>query len=533
MYVEHLLKDESLGLRPLWATDELLEREISGVTATDLENPARFVGPGEAVLSGLVWWVPEGGEARAERFVSALRTAGAAVLLAGEETHGSVPDELVGACVRHGIPVAAVPAHVMFRTITDTVYLHRWGELGRHQALPENVRDELSRLVAQDAGPDAVLAAAFAHVEGAVAHLLTATGRTVAARGADPMEPRAAARLPDGDTGVTVPVEADSASPYERWHLHLPDPRAAPPGMLREIAAVLGRCQESWLRRRAAAHRTADELGVLLARTGTDASVASGAHACGLPAEGSYRVIVADVRSDAVVSAEGALAEALAHVVGGSAVPGKAAVGRLPDGAAFAVVPEPDDVEGGGAFSEALGEAWSLLAACEPTSVLHAGISSCASVQGLRGGLAEARYALASARTTAPGSSALTDAAALTGLETLLTGIPVEVRTAFSRTVLGPLLEPATASGADLLQTLRTFLACDGSWARTAEAMHLHVNTVHYRVRRIEHFTRRDLSRLTDRLDLWTALQCRTGDAGPREALGASGRRARTVRGGS
>ncbi|MFE2056539.1 helix-turn-helix domain-containing protein [Streptomyces sp. NPDC059446] len=524
MYVEHLLRDESLGLRLLWATDELLEREISGVTATDLEDPARFVGPGEAVLSGLVWWLPDGGEARAERFVCALRASGAAILLAGEETHGSVPDQLVEACVRHGVPVAAVPAHIIFRAVTDTVYLHRWGELGRHHALPENVRIRLGALVTQDAGPEAVLAAAFAHLDGTEARVVTSAGRTVAATGGDAAVTRAAVEPPSGGSGVAVPIEADSASPYERWHLHLPDPRAAPPRMLGEIAAILGRCQEGLLRRRAVAHRTADELGALLARTAADASVASGLRACGLTAEGPYRVIVAEVRSEHAVPAEGVLAEALAH--GG---PSGAAVGRLPDGLAFAVVGGTGDGEQGDTVSEVLGAAWPLLAACEPSALLYAGVSSSvAGPRGLGGGLAEARYALASARTTAPEASALVDAATLTSLDTLLTGIPEEVRTAYSRTVLGPLLEPATASGADLLETLRTFLACDGSWARAAEALHLHVNTVHYRVRRIEYFTGRDLSRLADRLDLWTALRCRT-DGMDHPPTPVSGRRVRTA----
>ncbi|MFI6406360.1 helix-turn-helix domain-containing protein [Streptomyces sp. NPDC050548] len=64
-----------------------------------------------------------------------------------------------------------------------------------------------------------------------------------------------------------------------------------------------------------------------------------------------------------------------------------------------------------------------------------------------------------------------------------------------------------------LLGILETFLACDGSWARTAEALHQHVNSVHYRIGRIECFTGRDLSRLYDRLDLWAALLCRTDSA--------------------
>ncbi|MFJ9247423.1 PucR family transcriptional regulator [Streptomyces sp. NPDC101776] len=102
----------------------------------------------------------------------------------------------------------------------------------------------------------------------------------------------------------------------------------------------------------------------------------------------------------------------------------------------------------------------------------------------------------------------LTDASALTGLDALLTGVPAEVRTAYSRAVLGEL-----RSNAVLLETLETFLACDGSWARAAEALHLHVNSVHYRIGRIEHFTGRDLSRLYDRLDLWAALLCRADSA--------------------
>ncbi|MGG7572368.1 PucR family transcriptional regulator [Streptomyces sirii] len=60
-----------------------------------------------------------------------------------------------------------------------------------------------------------------------------------------------------------------------------------------------------------------------------------------------------------------------------------------------------------------------------------------------------------------------------------------------------------------LLHTLETYLAHNGSWARTAEALHLHVNTVHYRIQRIESLTGRDLSRLDHKLDLYAALQCR------------------------
>ncbi|WP_281156875.1 helix-turn-helix domain-containing protein [Streptomyces sp. HYC2] len=178
-------------------------------------------------------------------------------------------------------------------------------------------------------------------------------------------------------------------------------------------------------------------------------------------------------------------------------------MGCLPDGTAFAVLP--------GDFPFLSGEVWRLVAGCEPSVPLRGGIgATAAGPQELAGALAEARYALASARSTAPDASLLTDVTTLSSVDQLLTGIPTEVRTAYRRTVLGPLLETGSVSSAVLLHTLQTFLACDGSWARTAEALHLHVNTVHYRIQRIEHFSGRDLSRLTDRLDLWTALLCRS-----------------------
>ncbi|MFD7496647.1 hypothetical protein ACFV8T_30465 [Streptomyces sp. NPDC059832] len=116
-----------------------------------------------------------------------------------------------------------MPADVMFRAATDTVYLQQWGELSCHHALPERARARLSRLGAQDAGPDASVAAAFAHLDRAVvAHVLTPAGRTVAAtEGGSALPAAEAASLLAGGpgTGTTIPVDAGTASPYVRWHL--------------------------------------------------------------------------------------------------------------------------------------------------------------------------------------------------------------------------------------------------------------------------------------------------------------------------
>ncbi|MFC9748335.1 helix-turn-helix domain-containing protein [Streptomyces niveus] len=489
MHIAHLLRDESLGLRPLWCEDTMLGREISGVTATDLADPARSVRPGELVLSGLLWWTPDDGPAKAERFVSALRTAGAAALLAGEKTHGGVPDDLVHACRRYAVPVAAVPAHIMFRTITDSVQLRQRGGQGGRPALPESARERLNRLLAEGADPAALLDAAFAHLDRPAAYLLTASGRTVAAT-------TDAVRLPMDGTAVTVPVDVAEAGPYERLRLYLPEPADTPPRELQEIAAILATWQRSGAGHRAAAYEAASALGALLTGGGADPfALRAALLACGLPPQGPYKVITAapDRR---------ALAEAVAQLR-----PGGAAVGALPDGTAFAVLAAEQPAE---SPTEPLAEIWPRIAACDPSRPQHAGTAPRADgPEDLNGALSQARYALASGRNAAPGTSSVTDAAGFTGLAALLTGIPEEVRAAYSHTVLGSLLAADNASSAVLLQTLETFLARDGSWARAAEELHLHVNTVHYRIGRVEQITGRDLSRLDDRLDLRAALLCR------------------------
>lgn len=48
-----------------------------------------------------------------------------------------------------------------------------------------------------------------------------------------------------------------------------------------------------------------------------------------------------------------------------------------------------------------------------------------------------------------------------------------------------------------------------GSWTKCADLLHLHVNTLRYRIQRIEELTNRDLSRLEDRVDFFLALALR------------------------
>ena len=97
-------------------------------------------------------------------------------------------------------------------------------------------------------------------------------------------------------------------------------------------------------------------------------------------------------------------------------------------------------------------------------------------------------------------------AAPLDSHETLLASIPGPVLRSFRERLLGPVAEYDTLHNAELLPTLKVFLGCDGSWSACAARMYVHVNTVRYRIGRIEALTGRDLSALKDRVDFFLAL---------------------------
>jgi DNA-binding PucR family transcriptional regulator len=93
------------------------------------------------------------------------------------------------------------------------------------------------------------------------------------------------------------------------------------------------------------------------------------------------------------------------------------------------------------------------------------------------------------------------------GHELLLASVPGSVLRSFRDRLLGPLLAYDERHHAELLPTLREFLACSGSWHACAAKMYVHVNTVRYRIRRIEELTGRDLSSLDDQVDFFLALR--------------------------
>lgn len=128
------------------------------------------------------------------------------------------------------------------------------------------------------------------------------------------------------------------------------------------------------------------------------------------------------------------------------------------------------------------------------------------SAEGLRGALEEARHARRVAAARA-GRVCAAGHQELASHVLLLPFVPDDVRRAFTSRLLDPLREYDRRHRSELVGTLDAFLSADGSWTRCASRLHVHVNTLRYRVGRIEQLTGRDLSRLEDKLDFFLALR--------------------------
>src|SRR5688500_18905630 len=106
-------------------------------------------------------------------FVAALAEAGVAALGAGQAWLGHVPEDLVRACERAGLPLLEVPTETSFRTLAEPVTPRLSGDardaLGRHRRLLAAVADgaglpELFALTAAELGITGAVVSAAGHV---------------------------------------------------------------------------------------------------------------------------------------------------------------------------------------------------------------------------------------------------------------------------------------------------------------------------------------------------------------------------------
>ncbi|MFH8590312.1 PucR family transcriptional regulator [Streptomyces rimosus] len=554
MRLRALLDTGTLGLRLLGGEEEL-DRTVRGVMTTDLRDPSRYLSGGELVLTGLAWRrEPQD----SERFVRILAAAGVAGLAAGEAELGAVPEDLVVACARHRLPLFSVVEDVSFASITEYVVRQVSGERAGDLAAVVDRHRRLMTSGPAGGGPEAVLELLGSDLD-LRAWVLSPTGRQIAGStlaGSGPELPaetgarlagehlaasrtgrRGPYRLPLGSTTYSLfPIRGNGRDLRETvlsdWLLAVEadagDWAEERLDLLHGVTQLIAVERDRRDAARTVRRRLAQEVLELVQTGAAPAEIAARLRVAApvlLPGLGTaphWQVVVARVEWSGGDVPGGPVAQTLLEEVlvdpgtFGPDPSDRIAVAHTGD-EAVALVPLPavPDDDGRDGQSTAGLQADVLLAAVqEPLTRglgddgrLTIGVSaSVHSAEGLRGALEEARHArrVAAAR---PGRVCAAGHEELASHVLLLPFVPDDVRRAFTARLLDPLRDYDRRHRAELIPTLEAFLDCDGSWTRCATRLHLHVNTLRYRVGRIEQLTGRDLARLEDKLDFFLALR--------------------------
>ncbi|GGL21106.1 PucR family transcriptional regulator [Planomonospora parontospora] len=472
-----------LGLSVLTGRDAL-DRPVRWVAVSELEDPTPFLEGGELVLTTGMRLDAAG----AGPYVGRLVARGVSGLGFGVGLgHGEIPAELLAAADRAGLPLLEVPRETPFvaigKAVSDLLAAEQYeeitrafaaqGRLTRAALRPEGARAVVDRL-ARELGGWAVLldeAGAVRHAAGrgaaAVGGILPELGR-LRGRAREGGSPASLAFSTPGEHVVVQPVGARRTGGFFAVGLGKPFTpvehtvvNAA--GSLLTLALEHGREHLAAERRvRAAALRlllagqveagreTLERLGDRFPDGPLVVLAAGGDREAALEAAGEEIAVADGDRVLVLVPAAGA-EEAAAALA--------ARAGACPLGVGAPVGPEE-----------------------------------------LRTGIEQADRALASARGPAGPVVRFADLAG----RGLLALLDAGAAAAFSSALLAPLRE--YGSRADLVESLRAYLACNGHWDAAAQRLGVHRHTLRYRMRRVAELLGRDLDDPAVRAELWVAL---------------------------
>jgi hypothetical protein len=486
-----------LGLRIVVGGGEVGDLPVTAAYITDLPDPSRFLVPGIVVLTSGLWVDrPDG----VERFVGALVAAGATALVLGTVEIGEIPADVVEVCRREGLVLATVPDDVSFGAVVQTV-VEAVAEPVPVEAPGAELADRVRRTVGDGGVAEALSAVHEAF--GVDAWVVDDVGALLAASGT--IAPELVARSWSRDPGpefTTHPLGSGRAALVV--HRAAADLGPAAGRVLESLAAAL-RPELRFARRSRAARwdRVSSLLSAAVEESVPPGEISALLRLIGLDPQHPLRVLLART-DDATFPAE-ALAEVLARLCAG---PGVRVAVCVHDGVAAAVLSESPEtpplterVAGGlPEPMDLLGRRTVVLATSDPVP----GVGRLGSAHAVA---AERLEEFSAAPTDDP--LVVVDSSASSDHRSLLRMLSGPTRESFADSVLGELDEYDRRHGADLVATVQTFLEQGSSWQEAARVLHIHPNTLRYRIARIEDLTHRDLGSMQDRVDLFLALECR------------------------
>jgi sugar diacid utilization regulator len=524
-----LVARAELGLSVATAPGPALDEPVLRPYVTDLPDPSRFLRAGDLVLTSCLWYRDAADSAR---FADALADAGARGLVVGLLVTRAVPAGLAQACARRGLPLIVIDERRSFSAVCEAVLAETLPAPASAIARAAGFHRRLLEAVGPEDGVPRALAA-FAEEFGMACWVLTPTGRVGGAAGNPPDETAVSAVrravLPGRAGRHTVLVDA---APWSVWSI--PDGPGSPHGhlvhpgrpeeldttvaeALRSLHGVLTIQLELAAQRRAAARAAVGRLVALLdADAAAPGEVSAHLRVLGADPRLPTVAVVATIVAPAGIGERESGATALALLEELLAAPGRHLLGAVDEGADGVLL-----VNGAPAQADELVRAMHAAAGSWRSLLrdhrLLVGVSEAAtSVSALSSALETARRRRESAAESAPGEPVhVVSGAKVDSHRALLSAVPARLRRTFGRQLLAPLVDYDALHGSDLVGTAASFLNSCGSWQRSAEELHVHVNTLRYRIARIEQLTGRSMSSMHDRVDLYLALSCQEeGSAG-------------------
>ncbi|UGQ40658.1 helix-turn-helix domain-containing protein [Rhodococcus aetherivorans] len=489
------------GLRALTPDAVARMRNVPVKTLRQID-PSAPISCGEssiAYLPSAVWASLSSPESTA----GALRAEGAVAVIVDNDDW-DLPPEFLTECVRQSIPVFVLPSSLPFSRLGTVLDPNASSVAKPADTDADTLRDALDAFVA---GGDV---RAWLVMQGCVLTRAPTVDMEFLAR--------ATARPP-------VPLDRISASaavihtvlPSSGHTMVLANPSRTgwDVRLVRRLAERLDACVHAVEVARSARRQSENALvRELITATVAAEALDPWAHSLGLEPGSRIRAVAIVAAEPAGFRAEPAVA-ALQDL--GLRADGTCVAGAHDDGAYALITMDggtgPGGVDDGPAFDHHL-EVLKALFTRRHGAAAAVGTSSCVlrgSDDLVRALISARQLAERDARAARTGGHSVPLPAPLAA--TLLAAEP-RLAAVLDRALLKPVVDYDDQKGSRYLETLRTFLALDAHWGATAAELGIHINTLRYRLARIERLTGRGLHTTADRTDFYLALVLRESGGG-------------------